>query len=148
MKTIKTKKDYQDYAKSKQPKQTILKNCINAFLWGGAICTLGEILGQIYINLFGLEKEVAASIQSMTLIFIGAFLTTIGVYDNIGKHAGAGSIVPITGFANSIVAPAIEFKKEGYILGVGAKMFTLAGPVVVYGTSASVIVGILYYFLK
>ena len=148
MKTIKTKKDYQDYAKSKQPKQTILKNCINAFLWGGAICTFGEILGETYKNLFGLEKEVAASLQSMTLIFLGAFLTTIGVYDNIGKHAGAGSIVPITGFANSIVAPAIEFKKEGYILGVGAKMFTLAGPVIVYGTSASVIVGILYYFLK
>ena len=132
MKTIKTKRDYQDYAKGKQPKQTILKNCINAFLWGGAICTFGEILGEVYKNVFGLEKEVAASIQSMTLIFIGSFLTTIGIYDNIGKHAGAGSIVPITGFANSIVAPAIEFKKEGYILGVGAKMFTLAGPVLVY----------------
>ncbi len=147
MKTIKTAKEYQDFVKDKQPKQTLLKNCLNAFIWGGGICTLGQIITDIYQK-FGLEEKVAGNFQSMTLIFLGAFLTSIGIYDKIGKYAGAGSLVPITGFANSIVAPAMEFKKEGYVLGVGAKMFSLAGPVVVYGTSASVIVGIIYYFFK
>jgi len=147
VRSIKTDKEYQDFVKDKQPKQTLLKNCINAFIWGGAICTLGQMITELYQK-YGLDEKVAGNLQSMTLIFLGAFLTSVGIYDKIGKHAGAGSIVPITGFANSIVAPAIEFKKEGYILGVGAKMFSLAGPVVVYGTSASVIVGILYYFFK
>lgn len=148
MKTIKTEKDYLEYAKEKQPKPTLLKNCINAFLWGGSICTLGEIIYRVYHYYFGLTEKVSANLQSVTLIFIGAFLTALGIYDKIGKHAGAGSIVPITGFSNSIVAPAIEFKKEGYIMGVGAKMFSLAGPVLVYGISSSIIVGIIYYLLK
>ncbi len=148
MQTIKTPKDYQDYVKDKQPKQTIFKNCVNAFFWGGSICTLGQIIKNIYTNVFGLEEQVAGGMQSMTLIFLGAFLTTLGIYDKIGKHAGAGSAIPITGFSNSVVAPAIEFKKEGYILGVGAKMFSLAGPVLVYGTIASIIIGLLYYFMK
>ncbi|MFZ7130910.1 MAG: stage V sporulation protein AC [Eubacteriales bacterium] len=148
MKTIKTPKEYQQFVQDKQPKQTLFKNCINAFIWGGAICTIGEFLYDAYHEYFGLTQKMAANLQIITLIFIGAFLTAIGVYDNIGKHAGAGSIVPITGFANSIVAPAMEFKKEGYVMGVGAKMFSLAGPVVVYGISSSILVGIIYFFMK
>lgn len=148
MKTIKTPKDYQDYVKNKQPKQTILKNCVNAFLWGGGICVLGQFIKDFYLNTFDVSDKIAGGMQSMTLIFIGAFLTTLGIYDNIGKYAGAGSAIPITGFANSVVAPAIEFKKEGYILGVGSKMFSLAGPVLVYGTITSIIIGLLYYFMK
>ena len=148
MKTISSSKQYQDYVKDKQPKQTLLKNCTNAFLWGGAICTFGQVLYNIYHGYFGMTEKMSANLQSVTLIFLGAFLTALGVYDNIGKHAGAGSIVPITGFANSIVAPAIEFKKEGYVMGVGAKMFSLAGPVVVYGIASSIIVGIIYFFIK
>ncbi|MFZ7120592.1 MAG: stage V sporulation protein AC [Eubacteriaceae bacterium] len=148
MKTIKTQKEYQDYSKEKQPKPSLLKNCINAFLWGGGICTLGEIIYRIYHYYFGLTEKVSANLQSVTLIFLGAFLTALGIYDKIGKHAGAGSIIPITGFSNSIVAPAIEFKKEGYVMGVGAKMFSLAGPVLVFGISSSIIVGIFYFFFK
>ncbi|MPW26333.1 stage V sporulation protein AC [Alkalibaculum sp. M08DMB] len=148
MKSIKTDKEYKDYVKDKQPKQTLLKNCINAFIWGGSICIFGQLLFDMSKKHLELNEKDAATVQIIILIFIGAFLTSVGIYDKIGKHAGAGSIVPITGFANSIVAPAMEYKKEGYVMGVGAKMFSLAGPVLVYGTSASVIVGIIYYFFK
>ena len=148
MKSIKTPEDYQEFIQNKQPKQTILKNCIHAFIAGGTICVFGQLIKDAYLNLFGLEEIVAGGLQSMTLIFLGAFLTTLGIYDEIGKWAGAGSMIPITGFANSVVAPAIEYKKEGYILGVGSKIFSLAGPVLVYGTISSIIVGLLYYFMK
>ena len=118
-----------------------------AFVIGGLFCVLGQAVNSA-IKSFGLGKEDSAALTSAAMIFLGAFLTGIGIYDDIAKYAGGGSLVPITGFANSIVSPAIEYKTEGQILGVGAKMFTIAGPVLVYGISASVIYGVIYFFLK
>ena len=137
-------KSYQDLVNRSQPKSPILKDCILAFLIGGGICTLGQFLMTIYENL-GAEKETASTLVSVSLIFLSVLLTALGIFDNIAKHAGAGTIVPITGFANSVASPAIEFKSEGFILGVGAKMFTIAGPVIVYGTVASVVYGVIYW---
>ncbi|RKD34703.1 stage V sporulation protein AC [Thermohalobacter berrensis] len=139
-------KDYRKYVNSKIPKPSYFKNCIWAFIVGGIICTIGQIITNFYNNV-GLDKEDGAAATAITLIFIGALLTGIGIYDKIGKRAGAGSIVPITGFANSIVSPAMEFKREGYIFGVAAKMFSIAGPVLVYGFGSSIIIGIIYYFI-
>lgn len=139
--------EYSDLVDSKAQKSKILKNVILAFLIGGLIC----ILGQIIINVsmyFGIEQKDARNICSILLIFIGAFLTALNLYSKLGKFAGAGSIIPITGFSNSIVAPAIEFKTEGYILGLGANMFKVAGPVLVYGITSSVIVGFFYWIIK
>lgn len=139
-----TKKEYQDYVNSKSPKSKLARNILRAFAVGGLIC----VVGQFFINLFastGLGKDETASLTTLIMIFIGALLTGINVYDEIGRFAGAGSIIPITGFANSIVSPAMEFKSEGYITGVGARMFFIAGPVLVYGISASVIIGIFHY---
>nr|WP_048569874.1 stage V sporulation protein AC [Clostridium cylindrosporum] len=129
------------------PPSNLLFNCVKAFIIGGIICVIGQFVMNYFISL-GVDKEQVGSYVSLVMIFIGAFLTGIGVYDDIGKFAGAGSVVPITGFANSIVSPAMEFKREGYVLGVGAKMFTIAGPVLVYGISSSIVVGIIYYFIK
>ena len=120
------------------------KDCLNAFLVGGLICTLGQLLMTGYKAL-GLEKTDASTAASMTLVFLSALLTGLSLYDNIAKFAGAGTLVPITGFANAIAAPAVEFKTEGFVLGVGAKMFTIAGPVIVYGVSASVVYGFIYW---
>ena len=120
------------------------KDCLNAFLVGGMICTLGQLLITGY-KAIGLEKTDASTAASMTLVFLSALLTGLSLYDNIAKFAGAGTLVPITGFANAIAAPAVEFKTEGFILGVGAKMFTIAGPVIVYGVSASVVYGLIYW---
>ena len=120
------------------------KDCLNAFLVGGLICTLGQLLMTGYTAI-GLEKTDASTAASMTLVFLSALLTGLSLYDNIAKFAGAGTLVPITGFANAIAAPAVEFKTEGFILGVGAKMFTIAGPVIVYGVSASVVYGFIYW---
>ena len=120
------------------------KDCRNAFLVGGLICTLGQLLMTGYTAI-GLEKTDASTAASMTLVFLSALLTGLSLYDNIAKFAGAGTLVPITGFANAIAAPAVEFKTEGFILGVGAKMFTIAGPVIVYGVSASVLYGLIYW---
>ena len=120
------------------------KDCLNAFLVGGLICTLGQLLMTGYKAL-GLEKTDASTAASMTLVFLSALLTGLSLYDNIAKFAGAGTLVPITGFANAIAAPAVEFKTEGFVLGVGAKMFTIAGPVIVYGVSASVVYGFVYW---
>lgn len=142
------KNEYKQYVEKMSPKPTYLKNIIMAFLVGGLICCIGEGINDFYMKIIGLEKLSASSATSMTLIFLGAFLTGIGVYDLIGKRAGAGSIIPITGFANSIVSPAMEFKKEGYVTGVGANLFKLAGPVLVYGVSSSIICGLIYYFIK
>ena len=119
-------------------------NCLKAFLTGGLICCTGQALTNLYLSL-KLSQTDARTLTSVSLIFLGGLLTSIGIYDNIAKHAGAGTLVPITGFANSIVAPAIEFKSEGFVLGLGAKMFVIAGPVLVYGITASVIFGILYF---
>ena len=143
MKEIQTNKEYQDYVDKKSPNSPIFKNCFNAFWVGGLICVIGQIIMQIFTSR-GLSKEQAGTIVSIILIGISAFLTGLNIFNRIGKFAGAGSLIPITGFANSIVSPAMEYKSEGYVMGVGGKMFTVAGPVLVFGISASVIVGIVY----
>ena len=139
-----TEKEYGKLVQELAPKSPIRKDCINAFWIGGLIC----VLGQLAINGFsalGLEKQDASTAASMSLVVLSALLTGFSLYDNIAKYAGAGTLVPITGFANAIASPAIEFKTEGFILGVGAKMFTIAGPVIVYGVSASVVYGLIYW---
>ncbi len=138
-----TNKNYQEYVNKKSPNSPILKNCFNAFLVGGLICSLGQIIVSFCIYR-GLSSETGNTITSIILVFITAFLTGLNIFNRIGKFAGAGSFVPITGFANSIVSPAMEYKSEGYVMGVGGKMFTVAGPVLVFGISASILVGILY----
>ena len=139
-----TDKEYEKLVEDISPKSPMVKDCLGAFLVGGIICTIGQFFINYYIKL-GLDKDAAGTAASMTLVVISATLTGLSLYDNIAKFAGAGTLVPITGFANSIAAPAVEFKTEGFILGVGAKMFTIAGPVIVYGLSASVIYGFVYW---
>lgn len=143
MNPLNTKKDYQEYVNRKSPNSPILKNCFNSFWTGGLICTIGQIIMEI-CKFNGLDQTASGTIVSISLIFLSAFLTAINIFNRIGKFAGAGSLVPITGFANSIVSPAMEYKSEGYVMGVGAKMFTVAGPVLVYGISSSIVVGLLY----
>ena len=142
-----TEKEYGKLVQSMEPKSPIVKDCINAFWIGGLICTIGQLIMNGYSAL-GLNETDASTATSMTLVAISALLTGLSLYDNIAKHAGAGTLVPITGFANSIAAPAVEFKTEGFILGVGAKMFTIAGPVIVYGVSASVVYGLIYWICQ
>lgn len=137
------KKDFQKYAEDKVPKPKYLKNCIFAFLVGGIICTVGQFI-RSRLSKNGLDDKAVAAGTAIILVFIGALLTGLGIYDKIGKIGGAGAAVPITGFSNAIVAPAMEFKREGFIFGVASKMFTIAGPVLVYGVGSSVLVGILY----
>ena len=139
-----TEKEYAELVKKLSPKSPILKDCAGAFVIGGLICTLGQVFMNIYEAL-GLNKTDTGTATCISLIFLSALLTGLSLYDNIAKFAGAGTLVPITGFANAITAPAVEFKTEGFILGVGAKMFTIAGPVIVYGVSASVIYGLIYW---
>ena len=139
-----TEKEYDKLVKDLSPVSPIGKDCLMAFLIGGAICTLGQLFANIYTSL-GLEKSDAGTLASMSLVALSALLTGLSLYDNLAKYGGAGTLVPITGFANAIASPAIEFKTEGFILGVGAKMFTIAGPVIVYGVSASVIYGLIYW---
>ena len=143
MKPINTNKEYQEYVNQKSPNSPIFKNCFNSFWVGGLICAIGQIIMEI-CKYRGLDTEMSATIVSISLIFLSAFLTALNVFNKIGKFAGAGSLVPITGFANSIVSPSMEYKSEGYVMGVGAKMFTVAGPVLVYGISTSILVGICY----
>lgn len=140
-------KDYYKYVKKKMPKPNYIKNCFWAFIVGGLISDLGQLITNFFKNT-GLDKKSVASATSITLVFLGAFLTGLGLYDRLGKKAGAGSIVPITGFANAIVSPAMEFKREGFILGVASKMFVIAGPVLVYGYGSSILIGIIYLLLK
>ena len=142
-----TEKQYARLVQEMMPKSPIWKDCLNAFWIGGLICVIGQGIMNGYMAL-GLEKEQAGTAMSMTLVAISALLTGLSLYDDIAKHAGAGTLVPITGFANSIAAPAVEFKTEGFILGVGAKMFTIAGPVIVYGLGASVVYGVIYWILS
>lgn len=137
-------KEYSKMVKKESPRSPFFLDTIKAFLAGGAICTLGQLLVTLYKNM-GIAEKDAKTLCSVSLVFLGVLLTVVGVYDKIAKHAGAGTLVPITGFANSIAAPAIEFKSEGFILGVGAKIFSIAGPVIVYGTLASVVYGIIYW---
>ena len=143
MRAINTNKEYQNYVDKKTPNSPIFKNCFNSFWVGGLICTVGQFIMEI-CKYRGLDNEISSTIVSIILIFISAFLTGLNLFNKIGKFAGAGSLVPITGFANSIVSPAMEYKSEGYVMGVGAKMFTVAGPVLVYGISTSILVGIVY----
>ncbi len=146
---IKTgKESYKGVYKGHMPKSNFIKDGAVAFTIGGAICVLGEALSKLYITFDGVDKDTAALLTSITLIFLSALATGIGVYDKLSRHAGAGTLVPITGFANAVVSPALEFKSEGYVLGTGAKMFIIAGPVIVYGVAASVIAGILYFILR
>jgi stage V sporulation protein AC len=125
------------------PKSKVLLQCVKAFVAGGIICTIGQLVNDFGTYRLMLDEKDAAAFTAIVMVFLGATLTGIGVYDKLGSWAGAGSVVPITGFANSIVAPAMEFKREGYVMGVGAKLFSLAGPVLVYGISASIIIGLI-----
>ena len=143
MKPIESKEAYQKYVDKKTPNSPILKNCFNAFWVGGLICTIGQIIFE-FCKYRQINETNSYAIVSVSLVFLSSFLTAINIFNRIGKFAGAGSLIPITGFANSIVSPAMEYKSEGYVMGVGAKMFTVAGPVLVYGISVSIIVGIFY----
>lgn len=140
-------KEYNKIVTKNSPKSKLFVNCIKAFLIGGVICTIGQGFTDLYAMLGAAEKDSKA-LCSVTLIFIGILLTAIGVYDKIAKHGGAGTLVPITGFANAVSSPAIEFKSEGYIAGLGAKLFIIAGPVIVYGVSASIIYGFVLWILS
>ena len=142
MEKINTQKEYSEYVNKKSPNSPILKDCFNAFWVGGLICSIGQIIMDFFMYK-GMDNTLASTVVSISLIAISAILTVLNVFNRIGKFAGAGSLVPITGFANSIVSPAIEYKSEGYVMGVGGKMFTVAGPVLVFGISASVIIGII-----
>lgn len=139
-----TQKEYGKLINDLSPKSPIVKDCIWAFVVGGLICTLGQLIQSGYMAL-GLSKTDAGTAMSMTLVALSALFTGLSLYDNLAKHAGAGTLVPITGFANAVAAPAVEFKTEGMILGTAAKMFTIAGPVIVYGVSASVVYGLIYW---
>ena len=139
-----TEKQYGALVARMAPKSPMWRDCLNAFWIGGLICVVGQIFTNFY-GAWGLEKQDAGTAASMTLVALSALLTGLSVYDDIAKHAGAGTLVPITGFANAIAAPAVEFKTEGFVLGVGAKMFTIAGPVIVYGLAASVVYGFIYW---
>lgn len=143
-----TKQEYQTYLEQKSPNSPILKDTALAFLFGGAICTVGQVFLNLYQNILNLESEQARTAVSITMIFLGALLTGLDIYCKLAKYAGAGTLVPITGFANAIVSPAIEFKAEGLVLGVASKMFVIAGPVLVYGITASSVVGLIALILK
>lgn len=143
-----TRNEYSDYVNKKSPKSPLLKNVIIAFLVGGTICLIGQAIGEGYKAFLGLDDEAVKTAVPITMVFLGALFTGLNLYNKLAKHAGAGTLVPITGFANAIVSPAMEFKREGWVLGVAAKMFVIAGPVLVYGINSSIILGIIYYFLK
>ena len=141
------KTEYAYLVKKESPKSPLLRDCLWAFFVGGIICTIGQVFSNFY-KLIGLDTEQTATATAITMVFLGALLTGLHIYDKIAKRAGAGTIVPITGFANSIVSPAMEFKSEGLILGMAAKLFVIAGPVLVYGISASVIYGLILVLIK
>ena len=139
-----SREKYKELTEKKSPNSPIVKDIIFAFVIGGLFCILGQVISSV-IKSFGLGKEDTASLTSAAMIFLGAFLTGIGIYDDIAKYAGGGSLVPITGFANSVVSPSIEFKTEGYVYGTAAKMFVIAGPIIVFGIASSVLVGLIYF---
>ncbi len=142
------KETYKKYAEARAPKSPILKNCIRAFLVGGLICTIGQGFRDLYTKLCGMDMDDAGTMTAVSLVFIAVFLTGLGVFDRISKFAGAGTIVPITGFANAVASPAIDAKSEGWVLGVGAKIFTVAGPVLLYGTLAGAVYGVIYWIVS
>ena len=141
------KDTYGRYVEARAPRSPLLKDCVLAFLVGGAICALGELLRHLYLDTLGMEKEGASTLVSVTLIAVAVILTGLGWFDRIAKYAGAGTLVPITGFANAVVSPAIDSHAEGLVLGVGAKIFTVAGPVLLYGTLAGAIWGVIYWIV-
>ena len=142
-----TGQEYRQLSKKVAPKSPVIKNCIKAFLIGGLICTIGQLIVHFALKA-GMELKDARLVCSISLIAASVVLTGFNIYDNIAKHGGAGTLVPITGFANAIVAPAIEFKSEGYVMGLAAKMFTIAGPVLVYGITASILYGLILHILS
>lgn len=142
-----SKDTYKKYADARAPKSPIIKDCSRAFLVGGLICTLAQGLTDIYTRLCGMDKEDAGTLTAVTLVLAAAVLTGLGIFDRIAKFAGAGTLVPITGFANAVVSPAIDSHSEGLILGVGAKIFTVAGPVLLYGTLAGTLYGVVYWIV-
>ncbi len=141
------KERYKQRVDSINPKPPIIKNCCWAFVVGGLICIIGQFIQNYFMSALEMPKPDASAATSAVMIFLGALFTGLGIYDELGKVAGAGSVVPITGFANSIVSPAMEFKREGYVFGVGAKMFVIAGPVIVYGTITAFVVGLFHVFM-
>lgn len=142
-----TPQEYQARVQKHIPRSPTLRMCLQAFISGGLICCLGQLIKDLSLLYLTKDPEAAGTIVSLTLIFLTGLLTALGVFDRIASFAGAGTVVPITGFANAMVSPAMEFRPEGWVLGTGARLFTIAGPVLVYGVSASVIVGIVYYFI-
>lgn len=142
-----TKREYEVMTKKQSPNSHLVKNMVWAFCVGGLICVVGQALFHLY-EFYGLDELDASASVSVTLVFLGALLTGLKVYDNLAKHAGAGTLVPITGFANSIVSPALEFKSEGFVLGMSAKMFTIAGPVLVFGISTSIVYGLILWMFR
>ncbi len=141
-----TNEQYAQLVKKRSRNSRLWLDCLKAFLIGGAICTLGQGILELYLSL-GLEQETAATLCSVSLIFLGVLLTALHLYEKLAKHGGAGTLVPITGFANAMSSPAIEFKAEGLITGLAAKMFVIAGPVLVYGTTAAVVYGLIYWLI-
>ncbi len=142
-----TNKQYNEYIEKRSERSPCFVNCIKAFLVGGTICALGEAFSEIYL-LLGAQEEKSLLYASLSLIFLASFLTGVGVFDKIAKYGGAGALVPITGFSNSVTSPSLEAKSEGFVTGVASKMFTIAGPVIVYGTAASIVYGIIYFFIR
>ena len=142
-----SKETYRRLAEAHAPHSKLFRNCILAFLCGGTVCTLGQVSHDLYEKFLGLSQKDAGTLTSVTLILLSVLLTGLGVFDRIAKHAGAGTLVPITGFANAVVSPAIDSRAEGLVLGVGAKIFTVAGPVLLYGTLAGAIYGVLYWIV-
>ena len=142
------KKTYKKYAQAHAPKSPVVKNCLKAFLFGGLICAIGEGFLLLYGELLSLSKDDAGALTSVTLIFVAILLTALGIFDRIAKHAGAGTFVPITGFANAVASPAIDAHAEGLVLGVGAKIFTVAGPVLLYGTLAGAVYGLILWVIR
>ena len=139
------KETYARFADAHAPRSPILKNCAFAFLVGGTVCTLGQVLHDVFENMCSFSADTAGTLTSISLIFAAVVLSALGIFDNVAKHAGAGTLVPITGFANAVVSPAIDSHAEGLVLGVGAKIFTVAGPVLLYGTLAGFVYGIIYW---
>ena len=142
------KKTYARFADAHAPRSPILKNCLCAFFTGGFICTLGQALTDIYTHLCGIEADTAGTLTSVSLIFLSVLLTAIGCYDRIAKHAGGGTLVPITGFANAVASPTIDSHAEGLVLGVGAKIFSVSGPVILYGILAGFVYGVILWVLS
>ena len=139
-----SKEEYGRFVAERMPPSPILRDCIFAFIIGGLICCIGQLIGDLW-TMWGLEEKEAAAATTVSMVFLGVVSTALGLYARIAKYGGAGTLVPITGFANAVSSPAVEFKTEGFVLGVGAKMFTIAGPVIVYGISASVVYGLIYW---